>query len=100
MRDALAGHDLVPGEPRSTIVHGVSLGLRHGVVTALIGPNGSGKSTGPPRAMDLTGTTDMVDRPLDQPAGNGGVGDRGLLLALGGGDHADVAPGATPHKRV
>jgi iron-chelate-transporting ATPase len=45
MRDVLAGHDLVLGYPRSTVVHGVSVSLRPGVVTALIGPNGSGKST-------------------------------------------------------
>ena len=45
MSDVLAGHDLVLGYPRSTVVHGVSVDLRPGVVTALIGPNGSGKST-------------------------------------------------------
>ena len=45
MSDILAGHDLVLGYPRGTVVHGVSLGLQCGVVTALIGPNGSGKST-------------------------------------------------------
>ena len=45
MSATLAGHDLVLGYPRSTDVHGVSLGHRPGEVTALIGPNGSGKST-------------------------------------------------------
>jgi ferric hydroxamate transport system ATP-binding protein len=41
----LTGRDLVLGYPRSTVVHGVSVGLEPGTVTAVIGPNGSGKST-------------------------------------------------------
>jgi iron complex transport system ATP-binding protein len=45
MRTALAGHALVLGYQRSTVVYGVSVGLEAGVVTAVIGPNGSGKST-------------------------------------------------------
>jgi iron-chelate-transporting ATPase len=45
MTAALAGHDLVLGHARTTVVHGVSVGLERGVVTALVGPNGSGKST-------------------------------------------------------
>lgn len=45
MTAALAGHDLVLGYRRSTVVHCVSVRLEAGMVTALIGPNGSGKST-------------------------------------------------------
>ncbi|HEY9394856.1 MAG TPA: ATP-binding cassette domain-containing protein, partial [Nocardioides sp.] len=45
MPSALSGHDLVLGYARATVVHGVSIGLESGRVTALIGPNGSGKST-------------------------------------------------------
>lgn len=45
MPPALSGHDLVLGYARATVVHGVSIGLESGRVTALIGPNGSGKST-------------------------------------------------------
>jgi iron-chelate-transporting ATPase len=41
----LVGEDLVLGYHRTQVVHGVSLQIRPGVVTALIGPNGSGKST-------------------------------------------------------
>ncbi|TWG91895.1 iron complex transport system ATP-binding protein [Nocardioides sp. J9] len=45
MTTALEGRDLVLGYQRTTVVHGVSVRLEPGVVTALIGPNGSGKST-------------------------------------------------------
>lgn len=41
----LAGDDLTLGYGRSTVVHGVSVTLEPGTVTALVGPNGSGKST-------------------------------------------------------
>jgi iron complex transport system ATP-binding protein len=41
----LRGEGLVLGYHRTTVVHGVSIRLRPGAVTALIGPNGSGKST-------------------------------------------------------
>lgn len=41
----LSADDLVLSYERTTVVHGVSLLLEPGVVTALVGPNGSGKST-------------------------------------------------------
>jgi iron-chelate-transporting ATPase len=42
---ALTGHDLHLRYGRVPVVHGVSIALRPGTVTALLGPNGSGKST-------------------------------------------------------
>ncbi|MEE2047548.1 ABC transporter ATP-binding protein, partial [Nocardiopsis tropica] len=42
---ALSGEQLVLSYGRSTVVHGASLTLEPGRVTALVGPNGSGKST-------------------------------------------------------
>lgn len=42
---ALAGFDLTLGYRDATVVHGASVELRAGTVTALVGPNGSGKST-------------------------------------------------------
>ncbi|MFV2174024.1 ABC transporter ATP-binding protein [Actinomadura sp. LOL_016] len=44
-RHALRGDGLVLSYGRSTVVHGASLTLEAGRVTALVGPNGSGKST-------------------------------------------------------
>ncbi len=41
----LRGLDLSLGYHGSTVVHGASIALRAGAVTALVGPNGSGKST-------------------------------------------------------
>jgi iron complex transport system ATP-binding protein len=41
----LCAEDLVLAHQRTTVVHGVSVRLQAGVVTALVGPNGSGKST-------------------------------------------------------
>jgi len=42
---SLHGEDLVLRFGRTAVVHGVSLSLEPGRVTALVGPNGSGKST-------------------------------------------------------
>jgi iron-chelate-transporting ATPase len=42
---ALTGEGLVLAYQATTVVHGVSIGLRRGAVVALVGPNGSGKST-------------------------------------------------------
>jgi len=41
----LSADDLMLAYERTTVVHGVSVHLQPGVVTALVGPNGSGKST-------------------------------------------------------
>ncbi|WP_211714938.1 ABC transporter ATP-binding protein [Nocardiopsis sp. MG754419] len=43
--NALRGERLVLRYGRTTVVHGTSLALEAGKVTALVGPNGSGKST-------------------------------------------------------
>jgi iron complex transport system ATP-binding protein len=45
LADELRGDDLVLSYGRTEVVHGVSLHLEPGLVTALVGPNGSGKST-------------------------------------------------------
>ncbi|GAA1736736.1 ABC transporter ATP-binding protein [Brachybacterium phenoliresistens] len=45
MTTSLIGEDLDLRYGRAPVVHGVSLSLRPGAVTALLGPNGSGKST-------------------------------------------------------
>lgn len=42
---SLTADDLVLSYERTEVVHGVSVRLEPGVVTALVGPNGSGKST-------------------------------------------------------
>ncbi|MDO9455463.1 ABC transporter ATP-binding protein [Nocardioides sp.] len=42
---SLTGADLTLGYRDTTVVHGASVELRAGTVTALVGPNGSGKST-------------------------------------------------------
>ncbi len=44
-RPTLLADDLVLSHHGTTVVHGVSLHLEPGRVTALVGPNGSGKST-------------------------------------------------------
>jgi iron complex transport system ATP-binding protein len=44
-RPALTGEDLQLRYGRTPVVHGVSIALEPGTVTALLGPNGSGKST-------------------------------------------------------
>jgi ferric hydroxamate transport system ATP-binding protein len=45
MNQALVGIDLTLGYGGRTVVHGASVALHRGAVTALVGPNGSGKST-------------------------------------------------------
>ena len=42
---ALVGDALTLGYDKTAVVHGVSIGLEPGRITALVGPNGSGKST-------------------------------------------------------
>ncbi|MFT2817452.1 ABC transporter ATP-binding protein [Leifsonia sp. A12D58] len=45
LNTALSGEELVLRYGKDTVIHGVSMALEPGRVTALIGPNGSGKST-------------------------------------------------------
>jgi len=74
---ALRGDDLVLGYHRATVVHGVSLELRPGVVTALIGPNGSGKST-------VLRSLAKLHKPVSGRVGvahDGELADAGLLSA-------------------
>ena len=42
---AMRGEELVLSYGKDTVIHGVSIALEPGRVTALVGPNGSGKST-------------------------------------------------------
>ncbi|GAA3659763.1 ABC transporter ATP-binding protein [Microbacterium marinilacus] len=79
MQDAaLAGSGLVLSHGRTTVVHGVSLALRAGRVTALVGPNGSGKST---LLRSLARLHGLDDGTVSVAAGDGSGGTRpaGLL---------------------
>lgn len=68
----LSGNALTLGYRGTAVVHGVTLHLRVGTVTALVGPNGSGKSTvlrSLARLHALTdGTVTVQDGALDVAA--------------------------------
>lgn len=74
---ALRGHRLVLGYQRSTVVHGVTVELVPGLVTALVGPNGSGKST---VLRSLARLHDVTDGRVELAAGDG-VADAAPLSA-------------------
>jgi iron complex transport system ATP-binding protein len=75
---ALQGRDLVLGYQRTTVVHGISVELTGGVVTALIGPNGSGKST---VLRSLARLHKVASGSVELGTGDGGMEDAAPLSA-------------------
>jgi iron complex transport system ATP-binding protein len=91
---ALEGEDLVLAYQRTTVVHGVTLRLRAGVVTALIGPNGSGKST----VLRSLARLHRVDRGQVRVGGlSGGLEDAAPLSARAFARRVTLLSQSRPH---
>ncbi len=85
---ALRAHDLTLAHGELSVVHGASLALTPGRVTALVGPNGSGKST-------LLRALARLHRPL---SGTVSLGDDELASSLSSREFATRVAMLTQHR--